>query len=136
MGSALILETTFLVDLEREALTGEPGPAHRFLEDNADRELCITLTTAGELACGPRLQDRSAWETLVTRFRLLTPDLETRWAYGQTFRYLKDNGLLIGANDLWIAAVSVVHGLPLVTRDPSHFRRVPGLEVMTYGDRG
>ena len=133
MGGALILETTFLVDLEREALRGEPGPAHRFLEDHADEELCIALTTAGEMACGPRLQEQGAWEALVRRFRILTPDLEAAWSYGRTYRYLRDNGLLIGANDLWIAAVAIVHGLPLVTRDGSHFGRVPGLDVVTYG---
>jgi tRNA(fMet)-specific endonuclease VapC len=132
MAQGLILETTFLVDLEREALAGEPGPAHRFLEDNAGKELCITLTTAGELACGPRLDEKGAWEGLVKRFRVLHPDLETAWAYGQTYRYLRDNGLLIGANDLWIAAISVAHGFPLVTRDSSHFRRVPGLRVVKY----
>jgi tRNA(fMet)-specific endonuclease VapC len=134
MGQALILETTFLVDLEREASRGEVGPAHRFLEGNRDRELCIVLTTAGELACGPRMDQRSSWETLVDRFRVLTPGLESSWAYGQRYRYLKDNGLLIGANDLWIAAVAIVHGLPLVTRDANHFKRVPGLRVMTYAD--
>jgi len=131
---SLILETTFLVDLEREALRGQPGPAHRFLESHADTELCITLTTAGEMACGPRLEERSLWETLVRRFRILTPDLDASWAYGQTYRYLRDNGIPIGANDLWIAAVGLVHELPLVTRNPRHFRRVPGLSVMTYGD--
>ena len=132
MGQALILETTFLVDLEREALRNEPGRAHRFLDDYLDRELCIALITAGELACGPRMDGRKNWDSLVRRFRVLSPDLETSWAYGQRYRYLKDNGLLIGANDLWIAATAIVHGLPLVTRDPAHFRRVPGLSVVTY----
>jgi tRNA(fMet)-specific endonuclease VapC len=132
VGRALILETTFLVDLEREALRGETGPAHRFLEKNVEQELCMTLTTAGELAYGPRLDERRGWDSLVERFRVLVPDLETAWAYGQRYRYLKDNGLLIGANDLWIAAIAIVHGLPLVTRDPNHFRRVPGLSVVAY----
>ena len=134
MGSALILETTFLVDLEREALKGALGPAHAFLEEHGDRELCVTLTTVGELACGPRLQERTPWETLVRRFRILAPDVEACWVYGQSYRYLWDNGIPIGANDLSIAAVAVVYGLPLVTRNPSHFRRVPGLEVLTYGE--
>ena len=70
------------------------------------------------------------------RFRILTPDLEAAWTYGQTYRYLRDNGLLIGANDLWTAAVAIVHGLPLVTRNGSHFGRVPGLDVVTYGPWG
>jgi len=133
MGPPLILETTFLIDLEREAARGERGPAHRFLEAHGDRELCITLTTAGELACGSRLQDRNVWRGFIGRFRLLTPDREASWTYGQTYRFLEDNGLLISANDLWNAAIAVVHGLPLVTRDTTHFRRVPGLEVMGYG---
>ncbi|HSW29381.1 MAG TPA: type II toxin-antitoxin system VapC family toxin [Longimicrobiales bacterium] len=132
MGEALILETTFLVDLEREALAAAPGRAHAFLEAYGDRALCITLTTAGELACGPRVEEQEAWRRLVTRFKVLTPDLDASWSYGQTYRYLADNGLLIGANDLWIAAVALVHGLPLVTRAEAHFRRVPGLRVLGY----
>jgi tRNA(fMet)-specific endonuclease VapC len=132
VGQALILETTFLVDLEREAHWGNPGPAHRFLEGHLDQELCITLTTAGELASGSRIDERRSWDTLVDRFRILIPDVDTAWAYGQRYRYLEDNGLLIGANDLWIAAVAITHGLPLVTRNAGHFRRVPGLSVMDY----
>jgi len=132
VGEALILETSFLVDLEREARAGLQGPAHAFLEANPDRELCITVTTAGELACGPRVEDRESWRRLVSRFRILGPDLDSSWTYGQSFRYLADNGLLIGANDLWIAAIAISHGLPVVTRDEAHFRRVPGLSVVGY----
>lgn len=132
MGEALILETTFLVDLEREARAGEAGRAHAFLDAHPDSELCITLTTAGELACGPRLEGREAWRRLVSRFRVLAPDVDAAWSYGQAFRYLSDNGLLIGANDLWIAAVALAHGMGLVTRDEAHFRRVPGLRVVEY----
>lgn len=132
MGEALILETTFLVDLEREAHAGVPAGAHAFLEANPDASLCIALITAGELACGPQVDARAAWESLVGRFKVLAPDVDACWAYGQTFRYLSDNGLLIGANDLWIAAIALARGLPVVTRDVSHFRRVPGLGVIGY----
>jgi tRNA(fMet)-specific endonuclease VapC len=134
MGPALILETTFLVDLEREALRREPGPAHAFLAEHSHRELCVTLTTVGELACGPRLEERSSWERLTGRFRVLSPDVEAAWVYGQTYRYLKDNGLPVGANDLWIGAVALTQGLPVVTRNPSHFKRIPGLSVITHVD--
>lgn len=132
MGQALILETTFLVDLERESLRSGIGPARRFLEEHPDAELCVTLTTAGEMACGPGRDEREAWDRLIGHFRLLSPDLATAWAYGQTYRYLKHNGLLIGANDLWIAATAIGHGFPLVTRNTDHFRRVPGLKVVGY----
>lgn len=132
MDGPLILETTFLVDLEREALSGDPGPAHAFLAAHPDRVLAITLTTAGELACGPNLSEKQGWEALVRRFRLLTPDREAAWKYGRTYQYLRDNGLLIGGNDLWIAATALAHDLPVVTRDIEHYRRVPGLEVVSY----
>ncbi len=132
MASGLILGTDFLADLEREVLRGVFGAAHQFLDRNSERELCITLTTAGELASGPQLDERNAWRTFMGRFRILPVDLDAAWAYGQTYRYLKHNDLLIGANELWTAAVAVVRGLPLVTRDPSRFRRVPGLRVLTY----
>ena len=31
-----------------------------------------------------------------------------------------------------VAATAIVHGLPLVTRNSVHFRRVPGLSVVSY----
>jgi tRNA(fMet)-specific endonuclease VapC len=52
--------------------------------------------------------------------------------HGQAFRYLQANGLLVGANDLWIAATAIVHGMPLVTRNERHFQRVPRLQSLGY----
>ena len=132
MDRGLILETTFLIDLEREAVRGSPGAAHGFLEDRAEARLHISLVTAGELAAGPRLSGRAKWETLVGRFEVIAPDADVAWRFGQTFRYLKDNGLLIGSNDLWIASTALIAGMPVVTRNEAHFRRVPELEVLGY----
>jgi predicted nucleic acid-binding protein len=39
----------------------------------------------------------------------------------------------IGQNDLWIAAVSLAHGKPLVTRNIRHFALIPGLRVEVVG---
>ena len=43
-----------------------------------------------------------------------------------------DNGLAIGGNDLWIAATAVAYGIPVVTRNTKHYKRVRGLEVEAY----
>lgn len=133
MGRGLILETTFLVDLERERHRQATGPAHRFLEEHAEERLALTVTTAGELAAGVSDEERPGWERLIRGLEVLEIDLDVCWAYGRAFRYLKENGLLIAANDLWIAATALTHGRPLVTRNAGHFRRVPGLRVVGYG---
>jgi tRNA(fMet)-specific endonuclease VapC len=52
--------------------------------------------------------------------------------YREIFRYLKERGELIGANNLWIAAAALRHREPLVTRNARDFQRVPGLQVLTY----
>lgn len=132
MARGLILETTFLVDLERETRRGEHGRAYALLGEEPEARLCISLISAGEMACGPDTNDRGAWDELFRRFEVLEPDRDVSWRYGRTFRYLRDQGLSIGTNDLWIAATALVHDMPLVTRNDGEFRRVPELEVRSY----
>jgi predicted nucleic acid-binding protein len=128
----LILETSFLIDLEREAVRSAPGPAHAFLEDHPEASLYVTATVAGELAAGASLSSRTAWEEFLAPFQILGIDRAAAWEYGRAYRYLEANGLLIGGNDLWIAATALAHELPVVTRNAAHFGRVPGLEVLSY----
>ena len=132
MDRGLILETTFLVDFEREVAAGRKGPAHLLLESRSAEPLYITFTVAGELAAGVGPQDRSRWERLIAPFQMLTATTDVSWEYGKAFRYLRINGVLIGANDLWIAATALANQKPLVTRNTRDFARVPGLEVIGY----
>jgi predicted nucleic acid-binding protein len=130
--NALILETTFLVDIERETVRAHDGPAHALLARHARHRLYITPTVAGELAAGTSMSDRTRWETFIAPFHVLPLDREVCWHYGNAFRFLQANGLLIGANDLWIAAAGLAHDVPVVSRNTRHFERVPGLSVVSY----
>ena len=132
MADALILETTFLIDLEREIGRAETGPAQELLEHHRQASLYLTFTIAGELAAGWPSGERERWEGFIAPFQVLPCTADVCWEYGKAFRYLKENGLLIGANDLWIAATGLAHLMPVVTRDTDPYRRVPHLQVIGY----
>ena len=132
MDNALILETTFLIDLERESARAVEGPARDLLSPHLRDRPYITPPIAGELAAGTSMSDRARWEAFVAPFHVLGLDREVCWHYGGSFRYLQANGLLIGANDLWIAAAGLAYQVPVVTRNNRHFERVPGLRVVSY----
>lgn len=130
--AGLILETTFLVDLERELLAGRPGPAQGFLAERREESLYLTFTVAGEVAAGLGAGDRGRWEQSLGPIQVLPASADVCWAYGRAYQYLRTNGLLIGANDLWIAATALAFNKSLVTRKVREFQRVPGLDVVGY----
>lgn len=132
MGRALIVETTFLIDLEREQNRGTPGRAVSFLESNDSVRLYLPFIVAGELAAGKSLSDRAAWEAFLAPFFTLPATPDVSWEYGRAWRHLHENGQMIGANDLWIAATALAYRMPVLTDNVDHYRRVPRLEVQRY----
>ena len=132
MGQPLILKTSFLIDFERENGRGTPGPALAFLKAHEDARLYITFVVAGELAAGTSLAERARWEEFLAPFHVLAFNADVSWEYGRAYRYLQQNRLLIGGNDLWIAATGLAYKMPIVTRNVEHYRRVPGLQVAEY----
>lgn len=132
MVQPLILETSFLIDFERENNRGVPGPALAFLEAHEESRLYVTFTIAGELAAGLSLADRSRWETFLGPFHILPFTADVSWEYGRAYRHLQANRQLIGSNDLWIAATALAYKMPVVTRNIEHYRRVPDLQIAHY----
>lgn len=129
----MILDSTFLVDFERESARRKTGPATKFLEARPEEELCITFTIAGELAAGESMgRDRAKWESFIQPFRFFGYNNEVACQFGEIFRELRSSGTLMGANDMWIAATALANSQPLVTRNADEFRRVPDLEVLLY----
>jgi len=54
---------------------------------------------------------------------------KTPATYAQTYFGLEQRGTIIPVNDIWIAAIALETGLPLLARD-EHFSRVQGLRVI------
>ena len=72
--------------------------------------------------------DYDAWlDATLPAFDVLAVNEETALAYAELRVTLKRSGRPIPANDAWIAALALQHGLPVLTRD-EHFDAVSGLE--------
>ena len=130
------LDTTFLVDLLREARRG-PGPATAFLEVIADQELAISVHALCELQAGAELSNESSREQqaiqgICAALSIRHTGDKLAKVYGRILATLQKSGRSIATMDLLIAASALVDEAPLVTRNLGHFQRVPGLEVLTY----
>jgi predicted nucleic acid-binding protein len=128
----MILDTTVLIDLQKELRRGQPGAASRLLESSGDDPVFITFVTWMEFAEGFGDAGRPDCERFLSSFRTLWPDVETAWLAARTSRALRTAGEPIADHDLWISALAVQHGRAVVSRNERHFRRVPGLSLRIY----
>lgn len=78
---------------------------------------------------------RKTYEAWLNRnlaaFELLDVTAETTIAYASLRGALKRLGRPIPANDAWIAALAMEHGLSILSRD-THFDLIPGLRRVTW----
>jgi predicted nucleic acid-binding protein len=133
LANRVAFDTTFLIDFQRERIRGTlQGPAHGFLAAQPETELHLSTIALGEFAEGFEKADDPLLRIVRELHVLLHVDEQTALEYGRITRILREAGRLIGTNDLWIAAASLRHDLPLVTANPGELGRVPGLEVIPY----
>jgi predicted nucleic acid-binding protein len=128
---ALIFDTTFLIDFQRERQAGQ-GAAHSFLEAHADAVAYLPITAYGEFAEGFTNRTDPAFLCMVESFELIPVTREVANTYAKITRELRGKGRLIGSNDLWIAASAIEKNLPLVTRNILDFSRISCLELRSY----
>ena len=102
-----------------------------------EEEIFVSVITASELLHGVhRARDshvcarRSAFvEAILAEFPLLPIDVLAARTHARLWAELSDQGRMIGAHDLWLAATCVGGGLTLATGNTREFARVPGLEL-------
>ncbi len=110
--------------------------ARRFACTQAS-EILMSAITYAELMRGVKKSAQVA--TNLEKLRLLAQEMsilafdrEAAEVYGDVRVDLERRGLIIGANDLLIAAHALQQGLTLVTNNENEFRRVPGLHVENW----
>lgn len=72
------------------------------------------------------------WKALCEPYVVLPWTEVVSERYGHIYRALKRQGLLIGTNDLWIAATALSYEMPVVTNNRVDFERVPHLRVLPF----
>ncbi len=128
----MIVDTTFLIDLEREIVRRQPGPAMEFLAGHHTQTMRISVITLGELAEGYEDSEAPGLEELLAPYEIVEITRAIGRRYAAISRVLRPLGSRWGDNDLWIGATALVVGEPLVTRDRDHFGRIAGLSVLGY----
>ena len=135
-----LFDTTFVVDL----VNGQPAAVR--VAETVDEEsslAAISVVTVHEYLFGihyrygreggDMLQEKlaSAGNDL-ERFEAIPPSREVVETSAGIHAELARLGKQIGINDVYIAATGIRYGLTVVTRNKSHFERVPKLKVEGY----
>ena len=105
-----------------------------------DKTPCITFATIGELYLWAELRNwgaerRNALSRAIRRYVVLTWDDVTAWQWAKVRAERQRIGNPIAAQDAWIAACAIRHGLPLVTHNTDHFAEISDLLLLTAQKR-
>ena len=131
------LDTSFVVDLLREADRGFKGPASRLLGRVQDQELGMSVFVACELAAGAAMatrpvEEKRKVERLCSGLSIHYPDERFPAAYGSLLAELERGPGRVSTMDLLIATSALIAEASLVTRNAKDLSRVPGLDILGY----
>ena len=130
--SLVLLDTTFLVDTERDS-----GDLDAALDDEDD--VAVAAITVAELLVGVELASRSRREDrrefvddLVNSLPVIPYDLAVAHEHALLLAEVKRTGRPRGAHDLLIAATARATRRSVVTADARAFEDLPGVEVRPH----
>ncbi len=122
----LLLDTSFLVELEDEVVRKAAGPATAVLAAHRRAPVAISIVSFGEFAEG--FVDAVAFNAFISRFRVLQLSRAIAWRASVVQSSLSRR---LGENDAWIAATALVYEATLVGRERA-FTRVPRLDYHAF----
>lgn len=128
----VIADTTVLIDIWRYRKTPQR------LDDLAAKlrggSFLVPWITQAEFSRGALFKNISL-ETLAEfykSFRLVGLDQPVIDAYCELWVEMARAGTARDYPDLWIAASALAREVPVLTRNPGHFKNIPALEVIGY----
>jgi predicted nucleic acid-binding protein len=115
----VLLDTSFLVALERETARGENGSARRILPSLRGRRIVVSVVTVEELLEGA--SDAAAATAALQRFAIQGLHL----AQAQRCALLqRRSARRMGENDAWLVATAQALGADVVGADRAAFERL------------
>ena len=119
MSAPVLLDASFLIDLERETALSRRGPALAFLETLRGRRLVVSVVTVAELLEGAR-DPEAAWKD-VQRFSIQGLHL----AQARRCALLQRRApRRLSENDAWLVATAELLGADVVASDRAAFERL------------
>lgn len=133
MAIRYLLDTNICIYIAKH---NPPSVRVRF-EQVPSGELALSVVTLGELRFGAEKSQRreaalGVIQALTQRVTVAPLAPEAGLHYGEVRAHLQKQGLVIGNNDLWLAAHARSQGWTLVTNNEREFVRVPGLAVENW----
>jgi predicted nucleic acid-binding protein len=132
------LDSSFLIDLHRETVSGRPGGALDLIESLDPNELLgVSVHVACELRAGAELsrhalREHEALDELMSGLQVVYPDDRFASHYARLLAATTRGSKPVATMDLLIATAATLDDAPLVTRNVKDFSRVPGLRVLKY----
>lgn len=122
----MLADSDVLIDF----LRGKGPGAERIQIELGTRRLATTAITAFELLSGARSpREMESVSALLSALHILPFDAQAAEQAAGVRRELEAKGETIGTADYLIAGVCLAQGATLLTRNRSHFERVPGLRI-------
>jgi predicted nucleic acid-binding protein len=119
MSRPVLLDTSFLVDLEREAASGEDGSAQKFLLSLRGRPLVVSVVSVEEMLEG--VADEAGTAASLRRFAIQGLHL----AQARRCALLQRRAThRMGENDAWLVATADVLNADVVGADRVAFERL------------
>ena len=119
MSRPVLLDTSFLVALERETAKGETGPARRFLPALRGRQLVVSVVSVEEMLEGA--VDEAAAFAALQRFSIQGLHL----AHARRCALLqRRSARRLGENDAWLVATAETLDADVVGADRPAFERL------------
>jgi tRNA(fMet)-specific endonuclease VapC len=100
-----------------------------------NKTVAISFVTVGELYYWAESRNwspknRQNLEDRLKAVVVVPYDAQLCSVYGK-LRASLPSGMNVAANDLWIAACSLRHNIPLITNNRKHFERIPNLNLIS-----